>query len=900
MDHVIKKYIRFRYSEKDLEDACRDIASGTLSLNAAHKNYNIPKSTLHNKVNQKVPMQRKLGPFTQLTQAEEDALAEWVIKKAKSGFPMHPDELQLTVKKYLDANDRRSTFINNKPGRKWLQLFLRRHPEISKRNAEVISRARASVTEVSIRKWFEELNNFLKENEAEDIMEHPERIFNADETGVQMCPKSGAVLAPKNFKNSYQIAPGKEKEQVTVLCNVSAKGDSAPPMLVYPYKRIPRSIVETVPGEWGIGRSDSGWMISETFLDYVKNIFYPWLIQNNIAFPVIMFLDGHKSHINKELFEYCTKNKILLFCLFPNATHILQPCDVSFFKSLKNAWRDAVRNFKAENPMKVLNRCNFAEVFEIAYNNTISKTDVISNGFRKCGLFPLDPNSVDYTKCVTSHQVAGEQVTGTFANDADVQTVQHDTLSTISHLDVQSTLKVIKHLTTDSVIEEFNASRDENISHHHPYFPLWLFCKTFLSSKDITVPLTEARQSKDHNDGLSETGINYELNFVEFDDPMNKNTTGLDLEAILNDENLIFEYREDNLVNNMPMQKIDATIIESCENRSLARSPDNDSDVTNASSELLLTEILENDMAVPNTDAAISKYRDEISVNGISENDVSMLKPHTNKDSSELGIREEDRSKTTNKTTQGIEEFLTIPNLNKTTQKRKTTIMPYGITCSKMKDYFNEQDLKKKEKEEDIQRKKAIRLEKALKKDAKGTVLRKKNRQLKKPKEDIILTDEDTKENEENKSITLKNDDIDIETSVESRKKRTNDENDLLVETKRMKSEENSTHFRSESMVKFADISINSYILVKFEQPKSTKLFAGKVLVLNDDGKKIKVDFLRKKRQKNTECELFVYPQVKDVYEVDVETVVEILLVKNTTRRGEIIFTKDLKKLNVI
>lgn len=35
--------------------------------------------------------------------------------------------------------------------------------------------------------------------------------------------------------------------------------------------------------------------------------------------------------------------------------------------------------------------------------------------------------------------------------------------------------------------------------------------------------------------------------------------------------------------------------------------------------------------------------------------------------------------------------------MNYPTRKRKTTIMPYGITCKKMKSYLNEQDRKKEE-----------------------------------------------------------------------------------------------------------------------------------------------------------------------------------------------------------
>lgn len=38
---------------------------------------------------------------------------------------------------------------------------------------------------------------------------------------------------------------------------------------------------------WGVGRSDNGWMTSDLFVDYIKNVFYPAL-ENNITFPIIL------------------------------------------------------------------------------------------------------------------------------------------------------------------------------------------------------------------------------------------------------------------------------------------------------------------------------------------------------------------------------------------------------------------------------------------------------------------------------------------------------------------------------------------------------------------------------------------------------------------------------------
>jgi len=74
------------------------------------------------------------------------------------------------------------------------------------------------------------------------------------------------------MSNFYEVAKSAEKENITVLCTYSADGKSLPPMIIYPYKRIPLHIAQSVPEDWAIGRSDSGWMVSATFYEYVANV----------------------------------------------------------------------------------------------------------------------------------------------------------------------------------------------------------------------------------------------------------------------------------------------------------------------------------------------------------------------------------------------------------------------------------------------------------------------------------------------------------------------------------------------------------------------------------------------------------------------------------------------------
>ncbi|KAG5876363.1 hypothetical protein JTB14_024966 [Gonioctena quinquepunctata] len=98
-------------------------------------------------------------------------------------------------------------FTDYRPGKKWLKLFLQRHPKVTQRHNEIISKGRASVIEEGIRTWFRELEDYLISENVADILSCPEIIFNADETDLQTCPKSEELLGQKktNFFMSSQV-----------------------------------------------------------------------------------------------------------------------------------------------------------------------------------------------------------------------------------------------------------------------------------------------------------------------------------------------------------------------------------------------------------------------------------------------------------------------------------------------------------------------------------------------------------------------------------------------------------------------------------------------------------------------------------------------------------------------
>ncbi|KAF2889493.1 hypothetical protein ILUMI_16680 [Ignelater luminosus] len=100
-----------------------------------------------------------------------------------------------------------------------------------------------------------------------------------------------------------------------------------------------KEVVKSVPQGWGVGHSDSGWMKKEIFYEYVANVFYSNIVNAKVEFPVLLFVDGHKTHLDIKLSDLCSNLQIILVALYANTTRILKPADVLAFNPLKTGWR---------------------------------------------------------------------------------------------------------------------------------------------------------------------------------------------------------------------------------------------------------------------------------------------------------------------------------------------------------------------------------------------------------------------------------------------------------------------------------------------------------------------------------------------------------------------------------
>jgi hypothetical protein len=133
---------------------------------------------------------------------------------------------------------------------------------------------------------------------------------------------------------------------------------------VYPYKRIPEKISRSLPAEWGIAGSDNGWMMAEVYFKYIANVFHPYVVRESVKFPVVLFVDGHKSHLSFQLSLLCSELEIEVIALYPNVTRILQPADVAVFRPIKISRRTAVIKWYINHPGEVSNKVSFAPLLK--------------------------------------------------------------------------------------------------------------------------------------------------------------------------------------------------------------------------------------------------------------------------------------------------------------------------------------------------------------------------------------------------------------------------------------------------------------------------------------------------------------------------------------------------------
>jgi hypothetical protein len=109
------------------------------------------------------------------------------------------------------------------PAKKWVQCFLKRHPEFSLRKANPIKRARAAVSREIIQEFFVHYAETV-----EGVP--PENIYNCDETNFKDDPGLSKCIVKKGTKYVEKVQNTSKQATSVMLCGTAAK-EWLPPMV---------------------------------------------------------------------------------------------------------------------------------------------------------------------------------------------------------------------------------------------------------------------------------------------------------------------------------------------------------------------------------------------------------------------------------------------------------------------------------------------------------------------------------------------------------------------------------------------------------------------------------------------------------------------------------------------
>jgi hypothetical protein len=235
--------------------------------------------------------------------------------------------------------------------------------------------------------WFEVIEEVLLRP---DVL--PCNVYNMDETGTMLSmPKAAKVVINKDNKQGRK--GGRiNRENVTAIECVSADGRYLNPMIIWPASTHRANWTTHATPGWYFATSEKGSTDSYLSLQWLKQIFDPETQELAGQNPRVLINDGFGTHETLEVLQFCFEKNIILCRLPSHTSHVLQPCDVSVFGPLKNAYRDQLDRLDMGGVGKI-GKEHFTYMYSPARAQVLTARNIRS-GWSGAGLYPFNPSKV--------------------------------------------------------------------------------------------------------------------------------------------------------------------------------------------------------------------------------------------------------------------------------------------------------------------------------------------------------------------------------------------------------------------------------------------------------------------------------------------------------------------------
>ncbi|XP_046689171.1 MFS-type transporter clz9-like [Homalodisca vitripennis] len=369
-----------------------DAVKGGMAFLTAATTYKVPRNTLKRRVlekNKRATGHKKVfGGFNSVfTKEQELEIFNHLLLLETRFFGMTVKDLRSAAYELAEKNKLCHTFNKESrmAGKGWIAGFRKRHQQLTLREPEQTSAARASgFNKISVKKFFDIL---VEERSKHNYTAH--RIFNVDETGLTTVQsKSSKVLALRGRRQVGSLTSAERGVLCSLVMCMSAGGSYIPPYIIFPRLRMKAELTDGAPPGTAFTCHPSGWMQTELFVQWYNHFLVH--AKPTKDDPVLLILDGHSTHTkNIEFIQLARANHTSVMCLPPHCTHKLQPLDVSFMGPLNTFYVQAIERFLRNNPGRTVTQYQVSRLFGEAYMKAAVPLNAV-NGFRKCGIEPLN------------------------------------------------------------------------------------------------------------------------------------------------------------------------------------------------------------------------------------------------------------------------------------------------------------------------------------------------------------------------------------------------------------------------------------------------------------------------------------------------------------------------------
>ncbi|KAI4462014.1 hypothetical protein MML48_5g00018667 [Holotrichia oblita] len=213
---------RGNWTEESLKAAITSVKNGEMTIYSASKIYNIPRKTLERKYKKDNDKKGPMGPSSMLGEQNEQKLVTHIKTMQSKEFSLSIDDVRtIAFAERLNISHRFNK-TTEKAGYDWMQMFLKRSPDIRLQKSEGVLLARSqALNRVEVDAYFQLLEQVLTDND-----------LNMDESGLQLNNRPGYVLAEKGSKPVSTITSTEKGETITVIGCCNAEGTFLPPACI--------------------------------------------------------------------------------------------------------------------------------------------------------------------------------------------------------------------------------------------------------------------------------------------------------------------------------------------------------------------------------------------------------------------------------------------------------------------------------------------------------------------------------------------------------------------------------------------------------------------------------------------------------------------------------------------